>query len=266
MLFAEVLNNLYNYELNNLKYLMSERKKYKTGTLIIRNRNGRFYYSEKIRGVEKGITKDRIRTEKVIRNNYLKREIDNTKVRLEALSYAMEKIRILENPLIEHSTEYNKIKCRYSFEDWQWMHEEYETNPLHPEHLQYVTGLGVRVRSKSELAIANALERNGIPYRYEMRVDLDGKTYYPDFVIKKTDSTLIIWEHVGAVHIEGYLDKTAEKIKRYEAAGYHQHTNLICTYESNVKSQEDIDKIIQRLCFIQRRYNLWFSGRNRRII
>ena len=47
---------------------------------------------------------------------------------------------------------------------------------------------GERVRSKSELIIANILFRNSIPYRYECPIELDGSgTVYPDFTVLNTD-------------------------------------------------------------------------------
>lgn len=242
----EILSMLYDYERLKLQRLTAERRKYKAGNLVIRHRNGRVYYSEKSKGVEKGITKDKERTEQVIRSNYLQNEIKNTKIQMEAISDALGILKKISNKLEEELDDYHKIKCGYSLDDWKWMREPFQSNPLYPEHLQYVTKMGTVVRTKSELAIANALERNGIPYRYEQRIVVGGKVYYPDFTIRKPDGSIVIWEHNGAMDIEGYAEKAEERTNRYEEAGFRQHTNLIITYEDDIKSQEEIDKIIQR--------------------
>ena len=47
----------------------------------------------------------------------------------------------------------------------KWMQESYESNPRYPEKLIHKTMDGKRVRSKSEVIIANALHHHGIPYR-----------------------------------------------------------------------------------------------------
>ena len=77
------------------------------------------------------------------------------------------------------------------------MEAPYEKNPFHPEQLIYQTKSGILVRSKSERMIADFLSEHGIPFRYEAKLLIDGKAYYPDFMILCEDDTLILWEHFG---------------------------------------------------------------------
>ena len=48
----------------------------------------------------------------------------------------------------------------------RWKSVQYEPMPIE-ENTEFVTANGVKVRSKSELIIANMLEQNGVSYRYE---------------------------------------------------------------------------------------------------
>lgn len=134
----------------------------------------------------------------------------------------------------------------YSLDDWKWMKADYETNPFRIEELKYKTRGGVKVRSKSERIIAERLEAWGIPFRTEMRMNISGKTVYPDFVIRRADGTLIVWEHLGLMDDGEYHKKAIEKIELYRESGFVQHKNLICTWEEDIISGDDIDDIIKR--------------------
>ena len=81
--------------------------------------------------------------------------------------------------------------------------------------------------------IADFLSEHGIPFRYEAKLLIDGKAYYPDFVILCEDDTLILWEHFGLMSQDEYFKRACEKIKTYRKKGYMQHTNLICTWEED---------------------------------
>lgn len=126
------------------------------------------------------------------------------------------------------------------------MRAPFRSNPAYSEDLQYVSGLGTTVRTKSELNIVNALEAAGIPYRYEMETMVLGKAIYPDFTIKKADGRKVIWEHYGMTHDEDYAKKAEIRSINYEKSGYRRHTNFIVTYESDIKDRQEIDKIIRR--------------------
>lgn len=64
---------------------------------------------------------------------------------------------------------------------------------------------GELVRSKSEVIVANALERMDIDYVYEAPLTMnDGSTRYPDFTIRRAGSRTIYWEHLGMLGSAGY--------------------------------------------------------------
>ena len=78
-------------------------------------------------------------------------------------------------------------------------------DPNHPEKLVVPTVTGEMVRSKSEAMILMLLEYSGIPYRYECRLDIDRKAYYPDFTIRHPyTGEIFYWEHVGMLDDPSY--------------------------------------------------------------
>ena len=96
------------------------------------------------------------------------------------------------------------------------------------------TARGERMRSKSEVIIANTLADLGIPYRYEQKLQLDrATTVHPDFtVLRLSDRKTIIWEHFGMMDDPTYCANALRKVQSYQRAGYIQGVNLIATFES----------------------------------
>ena len=78
----------------------------------------------------------------------------------------------------------------------RWEEVEYIGKEFYYDSSEHYTAKGERVRSKSEVIIADALHRAGIPYRYEYPLYLSGLEYFnPDFTIlnvKKRKEIIII--------------------------------------------------------------------------
>ncbi|MGN0659181.1 MAG: hypothetical protein ACI4LA_06205 [Emergencia sp.] len=128
-----------------------------------------------------------------------------------------------------------------------WEKRRFRTNPFRTESLTMKTIKGSRVRSKSELVIANQLYLSGIPYRYEPELCLGDKTVYPDFEILRTaDHRTFYWEHQGMTSDETYMDRADEKIRLYREHGIIPWKNLILTYddENGTLDSEIIARII----------------------
>lgn len=65
-----------------------------------------------------------------------------------------------------------------------WESVEYQGKEFYEDTPEFYTAKNERVRSKSEVIIADALAREGIPYRYEYPVYLKGPgQIYPDFTV-----------------------------------------------------------------------------------
>jgi hypothetical protein len=97
-----------------------------------------------------------------------------------------------------------------------------------------LTDRGERVRSKSELIIANLLSKEGIPYKYECPLRLKGfGTVHPDFTaLRRKARKEIYWEHLGMMDDPEYAEKAVRKISAYGANGFFPGDRLILTAET----------------------------------
>lgn len=115
----------------------------------------------------------------------------------------------------------------------KWCEAAYGTNPSHPEHLIHTTLAGHKVRSKSEVIIANLLYTNRIPYKYEAALALNELTVYPDFtILHPATQQLFYWEHFGMMDKSTYCDAACNKLKSYCYNGIFPSMQLITTYET----------------------------------
>ena len=115
----------------------------------------------------------------------------------------------------------------------EWRVADYLRNPFYPENLQICSSDGTMVRSKSEALIASGLASNGIPYRYECALELEGQTLYPDFTIRHPfTGKVFVWEHFGMVDQEEYLERTLKKLRVYLRNGFIPDINFIMTFET----------------------------------
>ena len=91
-----------------------------------------------------------------------------------------------------------------------------------------------RVRSKSEVIIADTLARHGIPYRYEYPLELkNDRTVHPDFLCLNVRTRAeFYWEHFGLMDDPDYLERTLLKLKSFAENHIIPGKNLIFTMES----------------------------------
>ena len=114
----------------------------------------------------------------------------------------------------------------------QWQSYKYESKMISEDVPEHYTSLGERVRSKSEVMIADTLKQENIPYRYECPLSLGGKTVYPDFTILRTgDRETIYWEHLGMMDNPEYVQSALRKVRMYEEQGIYPGIRLILTME-----------------------------------
>ena len=116
----------------------------------------------------------------------------------------------------------------------------------------YLTERGEYVRSKSEIIIANTLNKYGVPYKYEKPIVLDGKTRFPDFTLLNVRLRKeVLWEHFGMLDKLDYLSESIRKVAAYNRAGYFAGDNLILTYECGGVPIDvaQIESIIRKMIF-----------------
>lgn len=117
----------------------------------------------------------------------------------------------------------------------QWNQIPYEKGYFEEGTPEYLTHKGERVRSKSEMIIANELLKYGVPYKYEYPVKLSGYgEARPDFLclnVRKRKE--IILEHFGKMDDFRYVTKNIPKMDAYLRNGFYQGDNLIMSFETS---------------------------------
>ena len=130
------------------------------------------------------------------------------------------------------------------WQDYSYQGKDFDTNM--PE---YYSAKMERVRSKSELIIADLLNKEEIPYRYECPIYLKGMgKIYPDFtVLNVKQRKEYYWEHFGMMDDPVYVKKTLQKITAYELNGIFPGEELIITYETrkNPLNRKVVNSIIR---------------------
>ena len=88
---------------------------------------------------------------------------------------------------------------------------------------------GEMVRSKSEVIVANILDKLGVEYNYEEPLAIGNKVYRPDFTLRYQGKTVYL-EHLGMLGLQSYKDRWDKKKSVYENAGISEFVgNLIIT-------------------------------------
>ena len=140
-----------------------------------------------------------------------------------------------------------------------WLSQKYKGKPFQPDAPELYTARGERVRSKSEVIIADTLTRLGIPYHYEFPLTLKSAgrgqsadtspqnedtssqnagarskiTIYPDFLcLNLRTRQEFIWEHFGLMDDADYSAQVARKLNTYNENGIFPGHNLIITVET----------------------------------
>ena len=142
----------------------------------------------------------------------------------------------------------------------KWLAEPYpklEIEASQGEYPNYYNDEGVKMRSKSELIIADLLRKKRIPYRHEYPLNLMDpetqhmKTIYPDFMILRVrDRKVLFWEHLGLLEKPDYFRKNLSKIRTYEMNGYLPGYSLIISFETSFAplSIKLIEQMIEAYC------------------
>lgn len=130
-----------------------------------------------------------------------------------------------------------------------WQNEPFEGKNLSEETPMLETANGIMVRSKSELLIADALDKYHVPFRYECPMTLKRNiVVYPDFTcLNVRTRSEVVWEHFGMMDDADYSAKTALKMRSYENSGLLLGKQIVFTMETrnqplNSKYAEQIVK------------------------
>ena len=100
---------------------------------------------------------------------------------------------------------------------------------------EFYTDNGERVRSKSEILIANAMFRNKVPYLCEFPVYNNGILIAaPDFkCLNVRLRKVYYWEHLGKLGEPDYANRNVNKFEKYALAEDFDESRLILTFETD---------------------------------
>lgn len=113
-----------------------------------------------------------------------------------------------------------------------WASADYKINTYKNEEKIHITSRGQRMRSKSEVFIAEKLYQFGIPFRYDELIYFEGRWYSPDFTFPEINGKKWYWEHCGMMSDLFYRSDNQRKIAQYERMGITPWDNLIITYDT----------------------------------
>lgn len=106
----------------------------------------------------------------------------------------------------------------------------------------YLTENGERVRSKSEVIIANQLKENGVNYTYEETLTIGSINLHPDFTLV-INNKRYYWEHLGMLGNEKYRTNWEKKKQTYASVGIAEDSTLIITTEEDIVENRIMEKV-----------------------
>lgn len=231
------------------------------GTIHIVNSDGRlFYYDRKVpkeRSGEYISKKETQRISALLQKSYDEqalKEVDKLikilhtliskyPARLEKLNKIYESFPVKSRPLIKPIALSDEAYAN------AWSSYPYTGKSIPGDCFTFRTDKGDLVRSKSELNIANALFKSGVPYRYECPLQLNRQAViYPDFtVLNKKRRKTYYWEHRGMMDTIEYARHAVKRIKDYHGAGHCLGKDLIITEETSTSplGTDEIQRVIE---------------------
>ena len=200
------------------------------------------------------LKKNRVEAQKLAQRDYLKKLLTCLKRNLKATkcvikNYSPESVykcfstlplarKALVNPFILSPQDYAR----------KWQLKEYEHKSDAPQgNLETIKG--EKVRSKSEVIIANLLTSHNIPYHYEYPVQIRrGLTFHTDFLcLNPRIRQEFFWEHCGRMDDPEYTTNMTARISEYAKKGIIAGKNLILTMETAQTSlnTKDVERMIE---------------------
>lgn len=239
-------------------------EKYPDGKLLVApgsTSNSYRYYNRQSPKDKQGVYLDKNQQKlkkQLAEKKYIEKLIKNIKIEIKELE-RIRKIN-LNDSIIRSYTELTpgiqKIITPYNIDTETliniWQNELYEGLGFdESDSSEHFSEKGERMRSKSELLIANALFSKGIPYKYECPVTLaNGRIVYPDFTILNVKQRKVkYWEHLGKMGDMTYVERNIWKLDEYKKTGIYLGINLFITYEYGQRQlgTSEINKVIDAI-------------------
>lgn len=142
----------------------------------------------------------------------------------------------------------------------KWRQVDWQEKPFAEDAQKFFTANDDCVRSKSEVLIADALLRHGVPYRYEFPLklrrskesrmvgDSPSIIVHPDFMCLNVRTRQeFYWEHFGMMDDENYVNNAVGKLNLFAENNIFLGRNLILTMETKEKqlNTRAVEKMIK---------------------
>ena len=224
------------------------------GRIVVRRQNGNvYYYFAKPKTKDRYLTKaDSALISQLLQKRYLKDVLKAAKNELAVLSkmltlYPEDLPEELYKKLPEElRTGVEPVILGNEQDAREWMNEPFIGKPFKDDAPVYKTIKGERVRSKSEVMIADRMFFRGVPYKYECPIMIEGQVIHPDFTMKRmSDNKLIYHEHCGRMDDPEYVNDLVERVNLYNQAGIMQGDRLTFSFATADKPLDN--RVIDRL-------------------
>ena len=235
--FKDMLTERYNMLSCTVDRLKNEMDSFPEGRVSVRHQGNSYFYYHVKADKEKYIGKKNTDTiMALIQKAYVKDVIRVSECEMKSIKDILD-IYCIDAPedvfinLPEARKKYaSPVYFGNKFAD-DWANEHYDRRPV-------VRGFGTMkgdiVRSKSEVIIADRLWANGIPYRYECPLMVNGKIIHPDFtILRLSDNKLIYHEHCGMADKTEYAENMVIRINDYNKEGIYLGDRLFLSFESS---------------------------------
>ena len=234
--YAMISQSIYNIE-NKINRLPE-------GRIKVKNQDGKaYYYHAGIYPTEKYLgSKDIALIEELIQKNYLKLVLKEARNELAALE-KMQKIypdKLAEDVFDSLPDAKKKYATPINICDdafvQKWLDIPYKRKPFKKGTPAFQTLKGDKVRSKSEVIIADRLWANGIPYKYECPLKTGNEIIHPDFtILRMSDRKIIYHEHCGRMDDPTYTDDLLYRVNLYSQERIYIGDRLYLTFESSTR-------------------------------
>lgn len=210
------------------------------------------FYCHLINQKQIGITKNKKLQRQLCRRKYLLFRRKQLKQNIAIFEYVLGKLNQMKGKeaINTFTGAYSEMPDDYFFHPSmeKWLVAPDQTKAYRPEDLKYTSNNGVKLRTKSEVFIANQLESYNIFYRYEIKIKLEHGNAFPDFaIINPYTGKVILWEHFGGLHLPEYEKRMNEKMANYLKRGYIPFETIIYTFESDSSNPERLKYLIENI-------------------
>lgn len=239
ILFRDLFANRYDIVLNTIKAIEQKINCFPDGRITIKHHNSASNYYLQNENGQKYLNKSDKLIGELIQKEYLQNVLDALKREASFLEAALKKYPVLTAEEIYSTLPYDRQAYAkpITLSDEQfverWLAQPYKRKPISSEAPAFITMKGDKVRSKSEMIIADRLWINGIPYKYECPLKIGNKVIHPDFtILRVSDRKIIYHEHCGMMDSQEYSDDFVNRISLYASTKITIGDNLFLTFET----------------------------------